>query len=191
MKVYLDITLLPSDDIGHHFLWEKVYQQIHLALVESQGSDGSSSVGVSFPEFNDEKHRLGRKLRVFAPSLEVLNQLSLQHWLSRFSDYVHLKEASEVPDIVKGYERYKRVQPKTNVERLARRAAKRGGISYEQALKDRTDFFLQQSKAPFIWINSLSSDSRFRLFIVREQARPEKGGFSTYGLSRGGCLPQF
>ena len=36
MKYYLDITLLPSDDIGVHFLWTKVMIQMHLALVEIQ-----------------------------------------------------------------------------------------------------------------------------------------------------------
>ncbi|WP_370059982.1 type I-F CRISPR-associated endoribonuclease Cas6/Csy4, partial [Neptunomonas phycophila] len=36
MKHYIDITLLPSDDIDIHFLWTKVMMQIHLAFVEMQ-----------------------------------------------------------------------------------------------------------------------------------------------------------
>jgi CRISPR-associated endonuclease Csy4 len=191
MKVYIDITLLPSDDIGHYFLWEKVYQQVHLALVENQQPDGSSSVGIGFPEFNGEKHRLGRKLRVFAPNREVIDKLNIHHWLSRLSDYVHLKDVSEVPVAVKSYERYNRLQTKSNVERLARRAAKRHNISYEQALKERNDLVPQQTNAPYIWMRSLSSDSRFKLFIVKEEAGPAEGGFTTYGLSKGGCLPLF
>ena len=39
MKHYIDITLLPSDDIGVHFLWSKVMMQVHLALVEIQDSN--------------------------------------------------------------------------------------------------------------------------------------------------------
>jgi len=36
MKWYIDLTLLPESEIPIYFLWEKVYQQLHLALVEQQ-----------------------------------------------------------------------------------------------------------------------------------------------------------
>ena len=51
MKNYIEITLLPSAEITLSFLWEKLYQQLHLALVEIQDSDKSVSVGVSFPKY--------------------------------------------------------------------------------------------------------------------------------------------
>ena len=122
MKVYIDITLLPSDDIGHHFLWEKVYQQVHLALVENKDPCGSSSVGIGFPEFNAEKYRLGRKLRVFAPDSATLDKLDIQRWLNRLTDYVHLTRVRDVPDTVERYERFSRLQVKSNPERLAAEA---------------------------------------------------------------------
>ena len=189
MKVYIDITLLPSDDIGHHFLWEKVYQQIHLALVENQNSNGTSSVGIGFPEFNAEKYRLGRKLRVFAPDNMTLDKLDIQCWLTRLTDYIHLTSVRDVPSTIERYERFSRLQIKNNPERLARRAAKRSTISYAEALEQRSSLKPQQTRAPFIWLKSLSSDNRFRLFIHREELASDGGGFSTYGLSKGGALP--
>ena len=39
MKNYIEMTLLPDADITLNFLWEKLYQQLHLALVEIQDSD--------------------------------------------------------------------------------------------------------------------------------------------------------
>ncbi|MBE0472372.1 MAG: type I-F CRISPR-associated endoribonuclease Cas6/Csy4, partial [Methyloprofundus sp.] len=36
MKHYIELTLLPNTDINAFTLWSKVYQQIHLGLVEMQ-----------------------------------------------------------------------------------------------------------------------------------------------------------
>ena len=58
MNYYQDITLLPDADIGLYFLWQKVYQQIHLALVENKSADNASAIGVAFPEYNVDKHHL-------------------------------------------------------------------------------------------------------------------------------------
>ena len=67
MKCYLNITLRPNADIVLYFLWEKLYQQLHLALVESQDVDEKVSVGVAFPGYNSEKNQLGSQIRIFAP----------------------------------------------------------------------------------------------------------------------------
>ena len=77
MKHYVEITLLPTDDIGHYFLWSKIYQQLHLALVELTGGQGGS-VGFSFPEYSAKQPRLGRKLRVFAVTESQLVQFNEQ-----------------------------------------------------------------------------------------------------------------
>ncbi|MCY4226227.1 MAG: type I-F CRISPR-associated endoribonuclease Cas6/Csy4 [Gammaproteobacteria bacterium] len=194
MKAYLDITLLPNDDIGHHFLWGKVFQQVHLALVENKNTDGSSSVGVAFPEFNAEKHRLGRKLRLFAPNSSDLEKLSIARWLDRLADYVHITSVRETPQRVEQYACFSRLRTKYSRERLARRAMKRHGLTYEQALQERKNFQPQWTDAPFIQLKSLGNDHSFRLFIGME----EKGssgeystGFNTYGLSKGTALPKF
>ena len=196
MKVYIDITLLPSDDIGHHFLWEKVYQQLHIALVNFQKSNGHSAIGIGFPEFNGKSHRLGRKVRVFAETNAALEQFDVQRWLNRLGDYVHITSVRNVPEEILGYEQYCRLQLKGNPERYARRAAKRQGISYEQALSERESMPINKTRNPFIWMKSLTNDNRFRLIIrqdivSKEIAEEIDCQFDSYGLAKSGGLPKF
>ena len=194
MKYFIDITLLPTDGIGHHFLWSKVFQQIHLALVENKNDDGSSSCGVTFPEFDEGKHRLGRKLRMFAPEKNHLETLNLPKWLERLHDYTHITHIRDVPENVEKYVRFTRLQTKSSKERLARRATKRHDVSYEQAMLERTDFQLHLSDAPFIRLKSLGSGNQFRIMVSKEDMADffhSTQGFSTYGLSNGPVLPWF
>lgn len=193
MNVYLDITLLPGADISYNFLWEKVYQKIHLGLADTQTSDGSSPIGIAFPEYNNtEKCSLGTKLRLFAQDQATLESFNANKWLNRLTDYVHLTSIRNVPDKVTGYVRYKRQQSKSNVERLARRKAKYEAIEFEQALqllKDRNEILI---KAPFIKVSSASTGQSFRIFIIREHASEKiKDGFSCYGLSATSTVPNF
>ncbi len=194
MKCYIEITLLPSADISSYFLWEKIYQQLHLVLVEAQGSNNTVKVGVSFPEYDASQYQLGHKLRLFAQSGEVLENLNVNKWLSRLSDYLHITSIRDVPEKVEGYVFFKRIQLKSNNDRLARRKAKRKNISYEQAKAHYDGRKEQYSRAPFIRIKSHSSDKRYRLIIARVDA--DSGaqiddGFSTYGLSARSAVPVF
>ena len=195
MQVYIDITLLPGDDIGHHFLWEKLFQQVHLALVEHKDAEGKSPFGITFPEFNAEKNRLGRKLRIFAADQAAMDHLALPRWLERLSDYVHTTSIRSVPERIEQTVRYCRLQKKSNPERLIRRAARRQGVSVEEARAQRKDSNPQWTKAAYIWVTSLSSGERFRLFIRQETGGELEDGshFTAYGLSCGteGFLPHF
>ena len=193
MKHYIDVTLLPNEEIDLYFLWEKVYQQLHLALVEVQTEDEKSLIGVSFPNYDDALPSLGCKLRIFATSLNELVALNINHWLSKLRDYVHITSIQKVPDNVGSYACFKRLQLKTNNERLARRRAKRKSISIEEArsyFNDRKEKF---SRAPFIQIKSLRSNQNYRLVIVKEKAENQgiRNDFSTYGLSSISSVPIF
>ena len=193
MKYYLDITLVPDAEINLGFLWQKVYQQLHLALVDAAviASDSNSVVAVSFPEYGSKVFPLGSKLRLFSLTKEAFSQLDIDKWLIRLTDYVHCKKVKSVPDTV-SYVCFTRQQFTTNVNRLARRRAKRKGESIAQALKHYTDFEDQKSKLPFVNMVSLSTNSdadcmgnhKFRLFISKNIADDSKiGGVNTYGLS--------
>ncbi|HIQ15005.1 MAG TPA: type I-F CRISPR-associated endoribonuclease Cas6/Csy4 [Leucothrix sp.] len=193
MKCYLDITLLPSADIPFYFLWEKVYQQLHLALVEVQKSDNIVKIGAAFPTYKREKFPLGSKVRLFAPSITDLENLEINKWLSRLSDYVHMTSIRDVPKKIDGYAHYYRVNQRMSNEDKARNNAERLNIPYEQALVSLKGRCAEQPKEPFIYINSLSSEQRFRLPIGLQKA--DKSifikGFSTYGLSNKGTVPIF
>lgn len=192
MKYYLDITLRPSVDIPIYFLWEKVYQQLHLALVECQDNN-RVDVGVSFPEFDAGQHQLGSKLRLFSEIRETLETLDIHTFLSRLSEDVHITGIRDVPERLDGYAHFKRIQTKNNNARLARRKARREGISENQALaffENRKECY---SVAPFIQMKSHGSGKRYRLIIDRVETDSLQvwEGFSTYGLSSSSSVPLF
>lgn len=196
MKHYIDITLLPSDDIGLHFLWQKVFQQVHLALVEIQNDSRKINIGLSFPEYTCPKDTkpgyIGRKLRIFSHTTADLNCLDINKWLNRLNDYVHIKEPMAVPENIKGFVRYYRYQPKSSNDRMARRRMKRHGGTYEEALQYYASMVPEKVSEPFIQINSLSSNKQFNLYIKQELVTDAiSEGFSLYGLSPKSSLPMF
>lgn len=193
MKYYIEITLLQSIEIPLYFLWEKVYQQIHLALVESKDSNSKVFIGTSFPEYDEEKHQLGTKLRLFSVSMDELEKLDISKWLFRLKDYVHFTGIREIPKVVDGYALFKRIQTKSSNLRLARRKAKREGINYKEAISFFTKHQEKTSRAPYIQMKSQSSDKRYRLIIGYEKSEKNISvdGFSSYGLSSNCSVPVF
>lgn len=197
MKNYVDITLLPDAEISLYFLWKKLYQQVHLAFAEVADENGRVNLGSAFPDYrcddDNKKYSLGHKLRIFAPSEDELKSLNLSKWLDRLSDYVHITKIRNVPDAVKGYASFRRLQSKVNIERLARRRAKRAGISNEEAMSCYKKHKVKYIHAPFIRIESLSTGHYYPLFIGKEETDKLvfDGGFSTYGLSSICSVPIF
>jgi CRISPR-associated endonuclease Csy4 len=207
MKHYIDITLLPDPEIPLYFLWEKVYQQLHLALVEhafeKEVVDNSgnkklikvSKIGISFPGYDVEKHHLCKKLRLFSETKELLESLNAGKWLANLSDYVHLTSIKPVePEKIKGYGCFYRIQAQHNNAYLARRKtkAKKNALPFEEAMKY---FALRKDKsidAPFVYLKSASSGKRFPLFIAyQEKKEANYQGFSCYGLSPQSTVPIF
>ena len=196
MQYYLDITLLPNEEVGQNFLLEKVFAQLHLALVEKQNAFAQSDIGMMFPQYNMQRNLLGRKIRLFASSEQKLIGLNLAQWLSNLADYVHTTSVRETPNEVKKWVRCSRQQFKSSPERLARRDTKRHGINWKAALEKRQQQTPQYSDAPFIWMTSLSSQKRFKLFIQQKTVSPKGGDcqFTLYGLAKqgeNGVLPYF
>ena len=208
MRYFIEIELLSSDEIPLAFLWKKLYAQIHLALVEIRDEKNLVSVGLSFPNYQQNKFPLGEKLRLFAKTKEELEQLNLAHWLRRLMDYVTVSEIQKVPANVDGFVSFSRKRFKSNSEirRLAKRYAKREGIEYEEALKkfvateekyekikeENRNKTNNTSKIPFINVKSLSSNQELKLFIEKkERDKPKDGLFSTYGLSHESTVPSF
>ncbi len=194
MQCYVEVTLLPSAEIPLYFLWAKVYQQVHLALVdEAKTKDGFVSIGVSFPEYNADQNHLGSKLRLFAAKESELQAIKIDQWLRRLVDYVHITRIRPVPDTLKKFALFKRVQTKSSTARLARRKAKREGISFEVAMEVLADHKEKISKLPFIHIKSLSSEKQYRLMIscTETDEKSYNSKFNTYGLSNNCSVPLF
>jgi len=190
MKYYLDITLLPDSEITLGFMWQKVYQQVHIALAENKIAENSSAIALAFPQCSQKGDKnvvfpLGNKLRIFALTEELLDKLAINNWLKRFSDHAHITSIKAVPENITEFVCVKRKQYKTNLSRLARRRAKRKDETFEQALQHYASFNNEQSKLPFINVNSLSKNEQFRLFIEQQKVNEAVAGeFTCYGLSK-------
>ena len=195
MKYYIEVTLIENSELVAYQLWSKLYTQLHIALAEMKNSEHQSNIGVSFPQYRFNQERgvgfLGEKLRIFAQSETELQTLDIKKWLDRLTDYVHITSIREVPENIKGYAVYKRKQPKTNAERLARHRAKRGDIDFDEALS-RYQNVVTTTDLPFIQMKSLTSGQPFKLFIEKQPAEQSASQvFSTYGLSSESSIPEF
>ena len=192
MNYYREITLLPNADISSYFIWQKLYQQIHLALAENKTADNASAIGVPFPEYNADKYSLGTKLRLFSKDEKSLEQMHFEKWFNRLSDYVHLSHIKSVPEKLAGYACFKHIKLKGSKEKLARRRAKRKGETLQQALRHFEDVEEECSKLPYINMTSQTNGQRFRLFIEKQaMERPQAGLYSCYGLSNTTTVPLF
>ncbi|TDO96273.1 type I-F CRISPR-associated endoribonuclease Cas6/Csy4 [Marinomonas balearica] len=201
MNYYQDITLLPSDDIGMHFLWSKVMMQLHLALVEIQDANQKAPVASSFPNYREAAQNkpayVGNKIRLFATNKTDLERLNIQKWMNRLEDYLHIKSISEVdPSKVQGYESFSRRHKPGNVEYMIRRRMNGLDKSYEEATEHFKGYKLSEDfkRLPFIQMKSLVKNREFRLVIKRktlEQAVETDFVFNTYGLNKDVALPKF
>lgn len=200
MKYYQDITLLPDAEVSLGFIWEKVYQQIHLMLVEYKVADNESAMGLSFPAYGDKAFPLGHQLRLLADSEAMLQQANVNQWLQRLSDYVHVKPVKAVPNDVRQYASFHRVNPKSQqrlLKQLDRRVAhlsQKHGVAEKEMRAQLLASIEKQSgnsKLPYINVQSLSSSHgeqrhKFMLFIDCEKAEAttQSGNvFTCYGLS--------
>lgn len=197
MNYYQEITLLPDADIALGFLWQNVFQQVHIALVEHKVASNQSLVAVGFPDYRQAQFPLGSKLRLFAKEQVTLEKLDIHRWLTRLEDYVHIKGGKPVPSDVT-YVSFVRKQVKSperierDMQQKAALWAAKSGKSLQECLAA-----LQQSKPtalcflPFIYLHSQQTklrtpekSSKFPLFIdMQQQSEPQEGQFDCYGLS--------
>ena len=197
MNYYQEITLLPDVEISLGFLWQNVFQQVHIALVEHKVTENQSAVAVGFPDYRNAKFPLGNKLRLFAKDQTSLEKLAIDKWLTRLEDYVHIKGIKPVPDLVT-YVSFARKQVKSpeRIEREMHRKAElwsaKSGKTLAECLAE-----LEKSKPttlcslPFIYLHSQQTklrspekNSKFPLFIdMYEQSTNQDGVFDCYGLN--------
>lgn len=197
MNYYQEITLLQDSDISLGFLWQKVYQQVHIALVDNKTSENLSEIAVGFPEYSARGFPLGKKLRLFADSQEKLNSLAIGKWLNKLSDYTHVKSVQVVPEVSE-YVCFSRKHVKTahrieqDMHQKARLWASKSGIGIDEALEQ-----LEKSKPtassslPFVYMYSQetkkrdnTSNGKFPIFIEQiTKISKSDGVFDCYGLS--------
>lgn len=198
MKYYIDITLLPDSDVGLGFIWRRVFQQVHIALVDNKVGDNQSAIAIAIVHYRAKAFPLGNKLRLLADSEKDLLNLDITQWLSRLSDYCHITSIKKVPDTVTQYARFKR-KPVKSLFTKAQRRAEHLGKPYEEVLQ----YLMEQGtttpcKLPFIKVESQQTKSAghehncFPLFIERAfSSQKIDGVFDCYGLSKTATVPWF
>ncbi|MCS5709102.1 type I-F CRISPR-associated endoribonuclease Cas6/Csy4 [Candidatus Berkiella cookevillensis] len=200
MKYYIDITLLPNEDVSLGFLWQKIFQQVHIALVDNKVGENESAIALSVVEYKDKNFPLGRKLRLLADTEEVLVKLNIQEWLKRLRDYCQIEPIKNVPDDIKQYAQFKRKSVKS-IENKAKRRAEHLNKPYAEVLA----YLIKEgrstkSELPFIKVESQNSKKRveqgvscqFLLFIECSLLeKPASGKFDCYGLSKTATVPWF
>ena len=208
MKFYQEITLLPDADISLGFIWQNVYQQVHIALVDNKVAENQSDIAVSFPQYGNKHFPLGKKLRLFAKTQAALEQLNISGWLAKLADYVHIKSIAPVPEACT-YMRFSRKSVKSDariekdMQQKAALWAEKSQLSLEQCLANLEQTKPQaNSPLPFVYMYSQQTkqlspqnSSKFPLFINMELVEAkEQGQFDCYGLSSKtlrGVVPNF
>lgn len=195
MQHYLDITLRPNADIDVNFLWERVFQQVHLGLADSQKTAANTAIGIAFPDYNSVAYTLGNTLRLLTADAATLAAFDAQKWLSRLDDYVRISPIHAVPAGITRYGCFSRVREKDSARerRHIRRLALREKLTIEQVMATRVTPVQKKTVVPFIHSQSQSNGERFRLLIgfTKKSAPATSGSFSAYGLSGQATVPIF
>lgn len=200
MNYYFDITLLPNAEANLGFLWQKIFQQVHIALVDNKVGDNESAIALSIVDYGNKNFPLGSKLRLIAGREEALITLDIQQWLKRLSDYYHITSINKVPNDIKQYAQFKR-KPVKSIEKKAKRRAKHLNKPYAEVL----NYLIKEGRSnecelPFINVESQNTkkrgepgvSSQFLLFIELTFSEvPASGTFDCYGFSKTATVPHF
>jgi CRISPR-associated endonuclease Csy4 len=186
---YTELQLKPNAELSANFILSKLYSKLHISFVQLQDKNGIVPVGVSFPEY--EEKGLGKRIRIFSPDESNLHNMNLNQVLEHMQDYVNITDVRSVPKSAE-YLVCKRQQVKSSNIRLARRRAKRHGISEQEALNYLDQYKEDRIKTPYIQVLSHSSKNLFRLFIQQQKVENQRyNGFNAYGLSINSTVPCF
>lgn len=188
MDHYVDIVVRPDPEVAQHQLMDALFTRLHLALVAQRRGD----IGVSFPGHDERRPHLGGHMRLHGAATELSRFLD-SPWLKGVGEHVALSDVVPVPSGAR-HRQVQRVQAKSSVERLRRRAMRRHGLTQEEAAERIPDAAERRLSLPFVTIGSRSTGQpSFRLFISHGPLlqQPTVGGYNSYGLSQGGSVPWF
>lgn len=187
MDHYIDLGLRPDPEFSPPVLMGALFSKLHRALISLEAED----IGVSFPEYAIKPRTLGEILRAHGTA-DRLRQLLALDWLAGMRDYVTVSSVSIVPDNAR-YRVVRRAQPKTNIDRLRRRHARRHRVPLAVAEERIPARVIKPVTLPFATVRSLSTGQTFSLFIELGDLQHEQtlGTFNRYGLATRATIPWF
>jgi CRISPR-associated endonuclease Csy4 len=152
MKFYLEITILPNQEIDKYFILSRLFHLTHLGLVEVAkigNNPDKSNIAIAFPEYKysenvaikkDESNKntnnkspakkgfgiIGSTIRLFAKTREELEKFNASQRFSAINEYIEITEILEVPSSkITSYAVFMRHQEKTNLEKISKRYVNR------------------------------------------------------------------
>lgn len=184
MNFYIDIRLLSVPEIPDCILMNQLVSCLHNRLVVS----GEGDIGISFPEVHKT---LGRILRLHGKE-DSLFELMATPWTSGVKDYFTISSIACIPENVR-YRVVKRVQVKSNRERLIRRSVKKGWLTEEEAHLRYGQMEEKSLSLPYLRLKSQSTGQSFLLFVDHGPLLQASiiGKFTSYGLSSHATIPWF
>ena len=187
MDHYADVDIRPDPEFSSNQLMSALYAKLHRALV----AQNSSRIGVSFPGFDAKAPHLGTRLRLHGDMVS-LTALLKSDWLAGIRDHVRQTLPTRVPEVIR-HCAVRRVQVKSNPERLRRRLIRRHDIDMHEAQQRIPDNVARLVDLPFVQLQSASTGHTFKLFIENglHKSNPISGEFKTYGLSQVATIPWF
>lgn len=186
MDHYLDLRLRADPEFPQHQLMDALFARLHRALVQRD----STGIGLSFPDARGLRGGLGARMRLHG-TMAALEPLAALSWLVGMRDHVEVASVLAVPAST-SWVSVRRIQAKSNVDRLRRRQMKRKGWTAEEAAAALPEAAVEMLNLPFLTIRSASTGRTFRLFVRQQPATGQQPGhFNAYGLSAEATLPRF
>lgn len=181
---YIEIKAIPQVDMLQTEVISFCLQKLHQILPHFEGR-----IGLAFPAYGNDK-TLGGIIRLFGAE----NDCGFIHFkLQSLRDYALISEVMPIPEKVKSYRVYQRVQPKG--QSAIRRAQKRltaQGKWNEEVLQNMLQKQATQRIYPHVHLKSSSTKQQFILAIKSvRQTKAVEGVFSAYGLSQTATVPHF
>lgn len=184
----IDIKLRHDPDFPQQHLMNALYAKLHRALA----ADGKGTIGVSFPKHDSARPSLGTVLRLHGTGGDLAALLATP-WLTGMRDHVDISELRATPHEAM-HRVVRRVQAKSSVDRLRRRAMQRHSIDADEAARRIPESAAESLSLPHVMLQSKSTGQPvFPLFIEHGPLRtsPSSGRFNSYGLSTVATVPWF
>ena len=181
---YIEIKAIPQVDMLQTEVISFCLQKLHQILPHFEGR-----IGLAFPAYGNDK-TLGGIIRLFGSENDCD---SVYIKSQELRDYVLLSEVMPIPEKVRSYRIYQRVQMKG--QSAIRRAEKRLTAQGKWSEEVRQNMLQKQSIqriSPHAHLKSSSTKQQFILAIKSVyKAKSVEGSFSAYGLSQKATVPHF
>jgi len=183
MDHYLDIKIVPDEEVPVYFIRNKIYTKLHKGL----STLGSTDIGVSFPKY---RVKLGDVVRVHG-NVDRLKELQAMNWLGGLSGYCHISDIALVSQHAK-QRNISRIQSNMTEAKL-RRLIKRGSFNPDNVQQYKVKMFEQGLSQPYLELESVSNGHKHRRYIQFGEVLDNRveGEFDAFGLSKVATVPWF